>query len=526
MIKPAGSSASVTFMQGATFDHSGSSTSLAVSLSQPVNAGNLLVGWFAQYGSSGDVQVSDNVNGTWTRAPDSEQFGGTSGDVALYYLDRSKAAAASGLTITVSASSGADFQGTVAEYSGVAAANALGAVAVSRGDSTTVNTGATTSVAAGQLVYAAEVTGVSPGAVPAPGSSDGTAYTERESTASGSAFEEDITNSAAGAQTGTATLSTSTDWYAVVATFAPASSSPTPTPSPTPTSTTPTPTRTATGPRSGITKVLVIMEENQSDRDVFPSGSGSTAAMPYLWSLAQKYGYATNWSDIGHPSLPNYLAIFAGSAEGDPDDCDPGPSCSWPGPTVLSQAIAAGGTAKIYAEQMTANCETSNPGYYDVNHNPWTYYTDSADETECAADDVPSGTTTSGALLSDINSGNLPTVGLLKPDLANDTTDHTFATADNWLKSWIPLIQSGPDWQAGRLAIVVTFDESDQGAGGENVPFVMIAPGVSGVVVSSALNHYALTRFLDEVAGASLLGRADTEPDIAPPFGVHIGASS
>jgi phosphatidylinositol-3-phosphatase len=268
------------------------------------------------------------------------------------------------------------------------------------------------------------------------------------------------------------------------------------------------------------------MDENESDIDVFPSGSNSTAAMPYLWSLAQEYGYATNWSDIGHPSLPNYLAIFAGSAEGDPDDCDPGSGCSWPGPTVMSQAIAAGGTAKIYEEGMTANCQTSNPGYYDVNHNPWPYFTDSADETECAADDVPSGTTTSGALLSDINSGNLPTVGLLKPDLADDTTDGTFATADNWLKSWIPLIQSGPDWTADRLAIVITFDESDEGAGGENVPFVMVAPGVSGVVVSQALNHYALTRFLDEVAGTSLLGNAGTEPDIAPLFGVKIGTLS
>jgi hypothetical protein len=54
------------------------------------------------------------------------------------------------------------------------------------------------------------------------------------------------------------------------------------------------------------------------------------------------------------------------------------------------------------------------------------------------------------------------------------------------------------------------------------VPFVLIAPGVSGAVVTPALNHYALTRFLDEVAGASLLGNADTEPDIAPLFGVKV----
>ncbi|MGI8450402.1 MAG: alkaline phosphatase family protein [Streptosporangiaceae bacterium] len=137
----------------------------------------------------------------------------------------------------------------------------------------------------------------------------------------------------------------------------------------------------------------------------------------------------------------------------------------------------------------------------------------------------PRGPRAAGALRSDIRSGALPTVGLLKPDLANDSTDGTLATADNWLKTWIPVIQSGPDWQAGRLAVVVTFDESDEGAGLENVPFVLIAPGVSGPVVTAALNHYALTRFLDEVTGVPLLGKAGTEPDITPLFGVRLRKS-
>ena len=190
-----GASTSVSFVQGTTFD-TGKLTSTTVSLGQPVQAGDLLVGWFAQYAVSGQVQVSDNVNGAWTRAPGSEQFG-SSGDIALYYLAGSKAAA-SGITITVSASAAAYLQGTVAEYSGVAASSPLAAVAMARGASTAVNTGPTTSVPAGQLIYAAELTGVSPGAVPGPGSSVGVTYTERASTSSGSAFEEDITSGAAG----------------------------------------------------------------------------------------------------------------------------------------------------------------------------------------------------------------------------------------------------------------------------------------------------------------------------------------
>ena len=89
------------------------------------------------------------------------------------------------------------------------------------------------------------------------------------------------------------------------------------------------------------------------------------------------------------------------------------------------------------------------------------------------------------------------------------------------MKSWVSAIQAGPDWKSGRLAIVVTFDESDGDAGNQNVPFVLVAPSVGGVVVSSSLNQYALTRLLDEVIGSTLLGNASTEPDIALLFGIH-----
>jgi hypothetical protein len=155
-----GASTSVSFVQGTTFD-TGKVASTIVSLTKPVNAGDLLVGWFAQYAVAGSVTVSDNVNGTWTRAPSSVQFGGSKGDIALYYLAGAKAAAG-GIAITVSASAAANFQGTVAEYSGVAASGPLVGMAVARGSSSAVNSGATSSVPAGQLVYAAEVTGVSP----------------------------------------------------------------------------------------------------------------------------------------------------------------------------------------------------------------------------------------------------------------------------------------------------------------------------------------------------------------------------
>jgi acid phosphatase len=260
-----------------------------------------------------------------------------------------------------------------------------------------------------------------------------------------------------------------------------------------------------------VSKILVIMEENHNAGEVFPDG------MPYLWQLARTYGHATAWSAITHPSLPNYLAIFSGSSFNDPQDCQPGNGCTYPGPSVFGQALAAGKTARSYEESMPQPCDQSGSGNYDVNHNPWVYIPGEA--AQCRANDVPAGTTAGGALVSDVRGGNLPAVGLITPNLIHNAHNGTLAQADDWLRSWIPVLMSGPDWRSGRLAIAVVFDEGDTT---NHVPFVLIAPGVSGAVVTTPANHYALTRLIDEVIGAQPLRHAAAAPSLASQFGLKL----
>jgi acid phosphatase len=251
------------------------------------------------------------------------------------------------------------------------------------------------------------------------------------------------------------------------------------------------------------------MEENHSEQQVFPAG------MPYLWSLARRYGYASDWSDVGHPSLPNYLAIFGGSAFNEPDDCMPGPGCSFQGPTVFEQALTLGQTAKAYEESMPRSCDPGSSGAYDVNHNPWAYFPSEA--ASCRSDDVAAGTPDAGALVSDARSGELPTVGLVTPNLFDDGHNGTLGQADAWLRAWIPVLMSGPDWRDGRLAIAVVFDEGETT---EQVPFVLMAPGLSGVVMTSPADQYALTRLMDQFIGARSLSRASVAADVAAQFGL------
>ena len=216
---PAAPPPSAHWVQGGAVSTGSQVTSITITLTSPVSAGDLLVGWFGQYNSSGQVSVSDNVNGAWTRTSAATTFGSGSGhgDIALYYLQNS-AAAPSGLTITITATNATYLEGAAADYSGVATTNALDQVAVAKATSTTVDSGPTSSVGAGELVVGAILTGGSPGTVTA-GSSQGQTFTMRSKTGSGSADLEDIVVSAAGAQDARASFSSATDWYAVAAVF-------------------------------------------------------------------------------------------------------------------------------------------------------------------------------------------------------------------------------------------------------------------------------------------------------------------
>jgi hypothetical protein len=108
----------------------------------------------------------------------------------------------------------------------------------------------------------------------------------------------------------------------------------------------------------------------------------------------------------------------------------------------------------------------------------------------------------------------------MTPNLIHDAHDGTLGQADAFLRQWIPVITSGPDWQHGRLAIAVVFDEGDNG---NRVPFVLITPGLSGAVLHQALDHYALTRLIDTIIGAPPLRQAAGAPDPAQQFGLKAG---
>ncbi len=253
-----------------------------------------------------------------------------------------------------------------------------------------------------------------------------------------------------------------------------------------------------------VTKVLIFMVENHAL-------SQMQTQMPYTYSLAKKYAYATDYSAIRHPSLPNYLAIAGGSTFGVTDDANP-PAHHIPGPSIFDQALAHHLTAKTYADSMPSKCDLTNSGNYAVRHNPWVYFVGS--RAACRANDVPVG-----ALATDAKAGRLPNVAMVIPNLVHDAHDDTLAKSDAWIKARIVQVMAGQDWKSGRLAIVITADEDDR-LHSNKVLTVVASRYQSHRVVHTALNHYSLTRLVDDILGVPYLRSASKAASMTKAFGV------
>ena len=270
------------------------------------------------------------------------------------------------------------------------------------------------------------------------------------------------------------------------------------------------------GTRSGApttSKVMVIWEENHS------SSAITASAAPHISSYAAACGLATDYQSLTHPSLPNYLAATSGvSYASTPwsSDCQAS-SCTTANENLFDQVGPS--RWKGYAESMTSACQRSNSGEYVSRHNPAVYYTDLG--ASCAADDVPLGSTSAGSLLTDIHAGTLPTVSTVTPNLIDDMHDGTVAQGDAWLAQWIPLITAGPDYQAGRLTVIIAWDEgSGSGNTASTVDAIVMSPYVApGTRSALALTHYSLLKAEDDVAGVPELQQAATATNMRTAFG-------
>jgi phospholipase C len=270
----------------------------------------------------------------------------------------------------------------------------------------------------------------------------------------------------------------------------------------------------ATAP--GYQHVIWIWMENHSYNTII----GSSKA-PYINSLAAKCGLATNYHNVSHPSLPNYISATSGLgyraiARFD-GDCNPVPGCVTPAASIFGQ----GETWKAYQESMPSNCHKGNSGHYVVRHNPPPYFTGLRG---CASFDVPYT-----RLAGDLSAGRLPAFSFITPNLIDDMHNSSVPVGDKWLAANLPTILKSPEYTSGSTAVFITWDEGEGGTAtkcatnrtdvGCHVATIVISPSTRpGTRSAKLFNHYSLLGTAEQLLGLPALGKAASFPTMTSAF--------
>jgi hypothetical protein len=229
-------------------------------------------------------------------------------------------------------------------------------------------------------------------------------------------------------------------------------------------------------------------------------------------TLVNGCGLATNYHNITHPSLPNYIAATSGLGGAAlarfRSDCNAVGPCRSRAPSIFAQAPSWG----AYAESMIKPCQLQFKAPYAASHNPAVYY---RSLTACTANDVGVG-----QLSQDLSADTLPAFVMITPNMCHSMHSCSVRTGDAWLAKMMATLVASPAYQAGSTVIFVTFDEGNDGGSnrcatnthdqGCHVPLFVISPYTEPGTRSEALfNHYSLLRTTEELLGIdTFLGHA------------------
>ncbi|TSA79518.1 hypothetical protein FNU79_17895 [Deinococcus detaillensis] len=235
--------------------------------------------------------------------------------------------------------------------------------------------------------------------------------------------------------------------------------------------------------------IFVLILENHSYDQVIGNPS-----LPTFNALVKRGALARQYTGVTHPSLPNYVALIAGSTmklEGD------NPAQSFTGNTLVTQLSAKNLTWKGYMQGLPqAGSTVYFSGLYGKKHNPLLLSSDIASDPQQAAKVVPFE-----QLAADLDAGRVPNFSLLVPDLCHDLHGDLRCLGrakverlgDAFLKTWATKIMTSAIWKPG-AALIITFDEGeDEQGGGGRVPTLILTPdGPAGVVIRIPINSLSL----------------------------------
>ena len=258
-----------------------------------------------------------------------------------------------------------------------------------------------------------------------------------------------------------------------------------------------------------FSQVILVVEENHSYSEVI-----GNSAMPYLNSLANQYGSATQYYANAHPSIGNYFELTTGQLVSTDDSFGGTVGVD----NIVKHLITAGKTWKSYAESIPHPGYTGGDSYpYAKKHNPFAYI-----------DDVIQSSTEVNNLTSltqfdqDLANGQLPNFSFVVPNLLDDGHDGPLQLADQWLQQYMAPVISSPSFQQNGLLIIL-FDEAntnDSTNGGGHVASVIISPKAKQGYKSTTLyQHQSTLRLVLEGLGVPSVASYPAAASTAPAMG-------
>ena len=240
--------------------------------------------------------------------------------------------------------------------------------------------------------------------------------------------------------------------------------------------------------------VIVIVEENKSLWQIDGSSHAS-----FINAVAARGAFFTNAHGVTHPSLPNYLALFAGVTNTNGDGC-PAEGISRQAPNLGSELLAAHLSFAGYAEALPATGSTvCAAGTYARKHAPWVAFDNVPKADSKPMDDLPA------------NYSALPTIAFLIPDVDDDMHDGTIDAGDTWLAKHVKPLLAWAD--AHDTLVVITWDEGYDPA--NTIPTIFYGPMVKPGRYGEIVNHLNTLRTLEDMFGLKSTGAAANVPSIA-----------
>ena len=263
--------------------------------------------------------------------------------------------------------------------------------------------------------------------------------------------------------------------------------------------------------------VVVVMEENHSYSSVI-----GCSCMPYLNSLANKYGLATQYYANTHPSIGNYFMLTTGQIITNNDSYNTTVTAD----NLVRHLMTAGKTWKSYAESLPYAGYTGwDTNGYVKHHNPFAYFSDVVNSSNEKQNLVPFP-----QFASDLNNGQLPDFSFVIPNINDDGHNGTLQQADSWLQTHIAPLLADPAFQQDGVLIIV-FDESydsDTAYGGGHVAMVTVGPQVAAGVKSTTRyqEQNILRTVLDSLGVSTYPGAAGSAQDMSDMFGSSSSSNS